>query len=96
MMKISQRQFDRALDLIQRGLYEDTDAGRELHARIVMAVASIVKHRQGISDDAEWEWQPEQGMPAALKEFLADLSAIQRKLLKRIAQDLELQVDRLH
>ena len=53
MTKISKQQFDRAVDLIQRGLWEDADTSKEMYASIIVASCFVIKHRQGIPDDTE-------------------------------------------
>jgi hypothetical protein len=68
----------------------------EIHARIVTAACFVIKQRQGIPDDAEWTVPPEAELLAMVREFLDDLSAIQRNRLKRIAESLRMQKRTLH
>jgi hypothetical protein len=56
-----------------------------------MASGYILKHRQGLPDDAEFD-VPVDALPA----FLASLSKRQRHLLKKIAESLVVERDTLH
>ena len=67
-----------------------------LKARIIAAACFVIKERQGVPDDVEWHAPPEPELMSMVREFLAGLSAIQRKRLKRIAESLVLEKTRLH
>lgn len=86
-------QFNRAVELLQHTAdpheWTGTEADQDRLLRVICAAACVIKHRHGISDDAEW------AMPAgALEEFLASLTITQRRKLKRIAESL-LAVERM-
>ena len=81
-MRMTNQQFDTAVEQLQQKRRPD-DEWLEIHARIVTAACFVIKQRQGVSDDAEWTVPPERELLAMVREFLDDLSAIQRNRLKR-------------
>jgi hypothetical protein len=94
-MRMTEQQFDTAVEQVQQNQRPDSE-WLEIHARIVTAACFVIKQRQGVPDDAEWTVPPERELLAMLREFLADLSAIQRKRLKRIAESLRMEKTTLH
>jgi hypothetical protein len=94
-MGMTKLQFDTAVEQLQQNQRPDGE-WLEIHARIVTAACFVIKQRQGVSDDAEWTVPPEPELLAMVGEFLADLSAIQRKRLKHIAESLRMEKMTLH
>jgi hypothetical protein len=93
-MRMTKREFDAAIDLIvQRDVWPDND---EFAARLVAAACAVIKQRQGVPDDAEWNAPPEPELLSMVRKFLADISPRQRKLLKQIAESLIMKSERLH
>jgi isopenicillin N synthase-like dioxygenase len=95
-MRMSKQEFDATTVSLQQNRQPGNDRELELHARVVMAACAVIKQRQGIPDDVEWNAPPEPELMAMMREFLAGISPRQRKLLKRIAEGLELEKTRLH
>lgn len=94
MMRMTKQEFDLAVDLIvQRNLWLDRE---EFAARIITAACFVIKQRQGVPDDVDWNAPQGAELLAMVREFLADISPRQRKLLKRIAESLELEKTRIH
>jgi hypothetical protein len=93
-MEMTKQQFDTAMEQLQQNQRPDGE-WLEIHARIVTA-CFVIKQRQGVPDDAEWTLPPERELLAMVREFLADLSAIQRNRLKRIAESLRMEKTTLH
>jgi hypothetical protein len=90
-MKITTTAFDGIVaDIIKNGVTTG-EHSEELVARVVVASGAILKHRQGLPDDADFEVSLD-----ALPAFLASLSKRQRRLLKKIAEDLVVGRDTLH
>jgi hypothetical protein len=94
-MRMTEQQFEIAVEQLQQNQRPDGE-WLEIHARIVTAACFVIKQRQGVSDDAEWTVPPERELLAMVREFLADLSAIQRMSLKRIAESLRMEKTTLH
>ena len=94
-MRMTEQQFDTAVEQLQQNQHPDSE-WLEIHARIVTAAYFVIKQRQGVSDDDEWIVPPERELLAMVGEFLADLSSIQRKSLKRIAESLRMEKTTLH
>ena len=94
-MQMTNQQFDTAVEQLQQNQRSDSE-WLEIHARIVTAACFVIKQRQGVPDDAEWTVPPEPELLAMVREFLDDLSAIQRSRLKRIAESLRMQKRTLH
>jgi hypothetical protein len=90
-MKITTTAFDGIVAGIIKNGVTAGEHSHELLARVVMASGYILKHRQGLPDDAEFD-VPVDALPA----FLASLSKRQRHLLKKIAESLEVERDTLH
>ena len=94
-MRMTNQQFDTAVEQLQQKRRPD-DEWLEIHAQIVTAAYFVIKQRQGVPDDAEWTVPPELELLAMVREFLDDLSAIQRNRLKRIAESLRMDKTTLH
>jgi hypothetical protein len=94
-MQMTNQQFDTAVEQLQQNQRPDSE-WLEIHARIVTAACFVIKQRQGIPDEAEWTVPPEAELLAMVREFLDDLSTIQRKRLKRIAESLRMEKRTLH
>jgi hypothetical protein len=93
-MRMTNRQFDAAVDLIvQQNIWPDSERDA---ARIICAACFVIKKRRGIPDDVGWNAPPELELMAMVREFLSGITSRQRRLLKSIAEDLELQSERLH
>ena len=92
---MTEQQFDTAVEHLEQNQRPDCE-WLEIHARIVTAAWFVIKQRQGVPDDAEWTVPPERELLAMVREFLADLSAIQRMSLKRIAESLRMEKTTLH
>jgi hypothetical protein len=82
-MRMTTDQFDEAVDLLRQGSQWPESVDHDLTARVFVAAGYILKHRLGISDDVMWS-----PAESELSEFLAGLSRVQRKKLKRIAESL--------
>jgi hypothetical protein len=93
-MRMTEQQFDTAVEQLQQN--QRPDEWLEIHARIVTAAYFVIKQRQGVPDDAQWTVPPERELLAMVREFLDDLSAIQRNRLKRIAESLRMEKTTLH
>jgi dUTPase len=93
-MRMTEQQFDTAVEQLQQNQRPD-DEWLDIHARIV-TVYFAIKQQQGVPDDAEWTVPPEPELLAMVREFLADLSAIQRKRLKRVAESIRMERTTLH
>ena len=94
-MRMTEQQFDTAVEQLEQNQRPDSE-WLEIHARIVTAACFVIRQRQGVPDDAEWTVPPERELLAMVREFLADLSSIQRKRLKRIAESLRMEKTTLH
>ena len=94
-MQMTNQQFDTAVEQLQQNQRPDSE-WLEIHARIVIAAYFVIKQRQGAPDEAEWTVPPEPELLAMVREFLADLSVIQRNRLKRIAESLRMEKTTLH
>ena len=94
-MRMTEQQFEIAVEQLQQNQRPDSE-WLEIHARIVTAAYFVIKQRQGVPDDAEWTVPPEPELLAMVREFLDDLSAIQRNRLKRIAESLRMEKATLH
>jgi hypothetical protein len=94
-MQMTNQQFDTAVEQLQQNQRPDSE-WLKIHARIVTAACFVIKQRQGIPDEAEWTVPPEAELLAMVREFLDDLSTIQRKRLKRIAESLRMEKRTLH
>ena len=94
-MGMTKQQFDTAVEQLEQNQRPDGE-WLDIHARIVTAACFVIKQRQGVPDDAEWTVPPEPELLAMVREFLVDLSAIQRKRLKRIAESLKMEKTTLH
>jgi hypothetical protein len=94
-MQMTNQQFDTAVEQLQQNQRPDSE-WLEIHAQIVTAACFVIKQRQGIPDEAEWTVPPEAELLAMVREFLDDLSTIQRKRLKRIAESLRMEKRTLH
>jgi hypothetical protein len=94
-MQMTNQQFDTAVEQLQQNQRPDSE-WLEIHARIVTAACFVIKQRQGVPNDAAWTVPPEPELLAMVREFLADLSAIQRKRLKHIAESLRMEKTTLH
>jgi hypothetical protein len=94
-MRMTKQQFDTAVDLIQRNPWSGGELD-ELQARIVAAACCVIKQRRGVPDDIDWTVPPEPELKTMVREFLAGLSAIQRKRLKQIAESLIMEKTTLH
>jgi hypothetical protein len=94
-MQMTNQQFDTAVEQLQQNQHPDSE-WLEIHARIVTAAYFVIKQRQRVPDEAEWTVPPEPELLAMVREFLADLSAIQRNRLKRIAESLRIEKTMLH
>jgi hypothetical protein len=94
-MEMTKEQFDTAVEQLQQNQRPD-DEWLEIHARIVTTAYFVIKQRQGVPDDAEWTVPPEPKLLAMVREFLADLSALQRKRLKRVAESIRMERTTLH
>ena len=94
-MRMTEQQFDTAVEQLEQNQRPDSE-WLEIHARIVTAACFVLKQQQGVPDDAEWTVPPEPELLAMVREFLADLSAIQRKRLKHIAESLIMEKATLH
>jgi hypothetical protein len=95
-MRMTRRQFDSAVDRLLAWSAPSDDDERERHARIVSAALAVIKHRNEIPDDVDFDAPPEPELRAMIREFLTGITPIQRKRLKRIAESLELQSEPLH
>jgi hypothetical protein len=94
-MRMTEQQFDSAVEQLEQNQRPDSE-WLEIHARIVTAACFVIRQRQGVPDDAEWTVPPERELLAMVREFLADLSSIQRKRLKHIAESLRMEKTTLH
>jgi hypothetical protein len=96
-MKITTDEFN---DVVAAIMSSGIDAAfvrheQELIARVIMAVGDVLKHRQGLPDglpdSAEFD------VPLGeIPTFLASMSKRQRRLLKKIAEELEMEKTALH
>jgi hypothetical protein len=93
-MGMTKQQFDTAVEQLQQN--RPDGEWLEIHARIVTAACFVIKQRKGVRDDAQWAVPPERELLAMVREFLDDLSAIQRNRLKRIAESLRMEKTTLH
>jgi hypothetical protein len=91
---MTRQEFDSAVDSLQRNLAPTNDRERRAQARVVAAVCGVIKQRQGVPDDIDWT-APELTLDE-LREFFADISQRQRKLLKQIAEGLIMHEARIH
>jgi hypothetical protein len=81
-MRMTQQQFDEAVDLLEQEEWPDDQD--ECRARVFAASCSVMRQRLRLPDD-------EAGLgPSAeeLSEFLVGLNEVQRKRLKQIAETL--------
>jgi hypothetical protein len=92
-MKITTDEFN---DVVAAIMSSGIDAAfvrheQELIARVIMAVGDVLKHRRGLPDSAEFD------VPLGeIPTFLASMSKRQRRLLKKIAEELEMEKTALH
>ena len=94
-MRMTEQQFDTAVEQLQQNQRPDEE-WLEIHARIVTAAYFVIKQQQGVPDDAGWTVPPEPELLAMVREFLSDLSALQRKRLKRVAEGIRMERTTLH
>jgi hypothetical protein len=91
-MKITTDEFNHIITaIIIGGVKAAASRDQELVARVIAAAGGVLKHRQGLPDSADFV-VPLGEIPA----FLASMSKRQRRLLKKIAEDLEMEKTALH
>jgi hypothetical protein len=92
-MKITTDEFN---DVVAAIMSSGIDAAfvrheQELVVRVIVAVGGVLKHRQGLPDSADFE-VPLGEVPT----FLASMSKRQLRLLKKIAEEIEMEKTALH
>jgi hypothetical protein len=95
-MRMTRQQFDHAVDQVLGGSAVDDELEMERQVRIITAALYVIKQRRGIPDDVDFVAPPEPELRAMMRQFFAGLSSNQRKRLKRIAESLDPQKERLH
>jgi hypothetical protein len=83
-MRMTKRQFDEAVDLLEQEVWPDDDDEDECRARVFAASYFVMRQHLRLPDDDAWLG------PSAkeLSEFLTSLSEVQRKRLRHIAETL--------
>jgi hypothetical protein len=90
-MQMSAREFNKALRAVQHNLEPSSERELMLAAQVIASAAHIMHTLRNVSDDVASEFEPEE-----ISEFIGSLSGRGRRLLKEVAEEIDIKMDRLH